>query len=75
MTIHRMMVIAIRQKGEPMNHDYAHCADFRSDCPKKCFRGQLVRDLVNHLILPRGVSWVHFAGTEECKRKERRNDG
>ena len=28
-----------------MNHDNAHCLDYKDDCPKECFRGQLVRDL------------------------------
>lgn len=29
-----------------MNHDYAHCLDYEDDCPKNCFRGELVRDLI-----------------------------
>ena len=52
-----------------MNHDYAHCADYESRCPKDCFRGELVRDLRARgdlAWLP--VSWVHFKGTDECKR-------
>lgn len=32
-----------------MNHDYSHCAGFSPDCPKKCFRAQLVRDLKLHI--------------------------
>ena len=52
-----------------MNHDYAHCADFKDECPKDCFRAQLVRDLENIPIWYR-VSWMHFKGTEECKKKE-----
>lgn len=50
-----------------MNHDYAHCADFKDDCPKECFRAQLARDLEN---IPkwRWVSWMHFKDTDECKR-------
>lgn len=54
-----------------MNHDYAHCLDYSKDCPSKCFRAELVRDLHrrNDLWL-KPVSWMHFKGTEECKRKE-----
>ena len=56
-----------------MNHDYAHCSGFQSDCPKDCFRAELVRDLKLHITdirLP--VSWINFLGTAECKRKDRR---
>lgn len=28
-----------------MNHDYTHCADYSSSCPKKCFRAELAEDL------------------------------
>ena len=51
-----------------MNHDYAHCMDYTEDCPKECFRGQLVRDL-DGVPISR-VQWVSFKGTEECKKKE-----
>ena len=54
-----------------MNHDYAHCLDFREDCPKKCFRAQLVRDLETRsdlMCIP--LTWAHFVGIEECKRWE-----
>lgn len=53
-----------------MNHDYAHCMDFEDDCPKECFRAQLARDLAEHSIWWRGLSYTHFKGTEECKKKE-----
>ena len=52
-----------------MNHDYAHCADFNDDCPEACFRAQLSRDLENVPIW-HPVTWMHFNGTEECKKKE-----
>ena len=57
-----------------MNHDYAHCIDFEEDCPKKCFRAQLVRELKEYgKLSPYGVnfpvSWQHFKGTMECKKK------
>ena len=54
-----------------MNHDYAHCSDFSKDCPSKCFRAELVRDLHRRNDLwAKPVSWMHFKGTEECKKKE-----
>lgn len=50
-----------------MNHDYAHCADYKKDiCPKKCFRGELVRDLAFYPTLRLIVSWQNFKDTEEC---------
>ena len=55
-----------------MNHDASHCLDYRSYCPKKCYRAQLTEELKhrNDLIwLP--VSWMHFLGTNECERKVR----
>ena len=40
-----------------MNHDYAHCADFKDDCPKKCFRAKLVRDLQKYgKLAPYGIT-------------------
>ena len=54
-----------------MNHDYAHCLNFREDCPQKCFRAQLVKDLKLHstdIRLP--VTWLDFRGTAECMRKD-----
>lgn len=50
-----------------MNHDYAHCSDYKPSCPEKCFRAQLARDIENN-PQPR-VSYISFEGTEECKRK------
>lgn len=50
-----------------MNHDYEHCADYDNKCPKKCFRGQLVRDLKHYPWLR--VAWMNFKGTEECLLK------
>ena len=46
-----------------MNHDYAHCADFKETCPMDCFRAQLVRDLKNNP--QRFTSWIHFSETNE----------
>lgn len=53
-----------------MNHDYAHCMDYSPDCPKNCFRAKLERDLAEHPIWWRGLSYMHLKGTEECKKKE-----
>lgn len=51
-----------------MNHDYAHCSDFKETCPLDCFRAQLVRDLK---VNPRRfASWIHFCGTGECPLEE-----
>ena len=50
-----------------MNHDYAHCADYKRDiCPKECFRGQLTRQDLG--IRPELLycSYMNFKGTEEC---------
>ena len=58
-----------KKGGDGMNHDYAHCVDFKDDCPKECFRAQLARDLENVPIwYP--VSWMHLKGMEECKKEE-----
>ena len=53
-----------------MNHDYAHCLDFKESCPKSCFRAQLMRDLDVDPIRLVGIplTYMHFADTEECKR-------
>lgn len=58
-----------------MNHDYAHCMDYRDDCPMECFRARLTRDLNNRTDLPwKPYSWMHFNGTDECKREESQHD-
>ena len=62
-----------------MNHDHAHCADFTEKCPKKCFRAQLVRDLQKYgKLAPYAInfpiSWQHFEGTKECRKKGKSND-
>ena len=55
-----------------MNHDYAHCIDFTDDCPKDCFRAELVREALDkHWAI---VDWMHFKGDEpvtECREYER----
>ena len=54
-----------------MNHDYAHCSDYRKDCPKDCFRAQITKELMQRTDLA-GIplTWMSFKGTEGCKRKE-----
>lgn len=52
-----------------MNHDYAHCIDFKDDCPKECFRAQLVRDLERNFPYME-VSWMNFKDTHECELKK-----
>lgn len=52
-----------------MNHDYAHCIDFKDDCPKDCFRAQLVRDLEKNFPTME-VAWMNFKDTFECKLKK-----
>ena len=55
-----------------MNHDYAHCMDYRDDCPMECFRARLTKDALDkHYTI---VSFMHFEGTDECKREERQHD-
>ena len=58
-----------------MNHDYAHCRDFKDDCPKGCFRAQLVRDLYERSFSEKiVVSWANLKGTEECPLKGETNE-
>ncbi len=48
-----------------MNHDAAHCADYKKSCPKSCYRAQLTEELKRiQYFLP--TSWCHFKGTKEC---------
>lgn len=52
-----------------MNHDYAHCADFKPSCPRNCFRAKLERDLrtngMNYVGIP--ISYVHFKESGMCQ--------
>lgn len=60
----------IQNRRLQMNHDYAHCADYKKGvCPTECFRGQLVRDLNRHPML-KNISFASFKGTDECELKE-----
>ena len=50
-----------------MNHDATHCADYKKDCPKTCYRAELTADLLKtHYPLP--TSWANFEGTDECPK-------
>ena len=60
-------------EGKTMNHDYAHCIDFKDDCPKECFRAQLVRDLERNFPYME-VSWMNFKDTHECELKKVKNN-
>lgn len=54
-----------------MNHDYAHCMDYRDDCPMECFRARLTKEAFDKKLT---VSFMHLEGTDECKRKESQDD-
>ena len=49
-----------------MNHDYTQCIDFTDDCPKDCFRAQLMRDFElnwkKYINIP--ISYAHFKHEE-----------
>lgn len=49
-----------------MNHDAAHCANYKKDCPDSCYRAQLTKELLDYERYPFPVSWVKFGGTDEC---------
>ena len=49
-----------------MNHNAAHCSDYREgDCPATCYRALLTREL-RKMNREQIVPWAHFKGTEEC---------
>lgn len=59
-----------------MNHDAAHCLDWRLDCPRECYRAQLTLEveLCDDL---KGIplTWAFLGGSDEClKRKENHNE-
>lgn len=56
-----------------MNHDYAHCLDYTEKCPKKCFCGELVRDL-KEVPYPLPVSWMRLKDTEECMKEQKHDN-
>ena len=60
----------VQKRGDNMNHDYAHCSDYRKDCPKNCFRAQLTKDLKQRTdLLGLPFTWMSFKGTKECKKE------
>lgn len=52
-----------------MNHDYAHCLDYKADkCPKSCFRAQLTEELKQNIDrVDFMVLWANFKGTQYCE--------
>ena len=50
-----------------MNHDATHCLDCKADCPKKCYRAELTREL-RRIYYPLPTAWAHFKGTKECPK-------
>ena len=59
-----------------MNHDYAHCADFTTKCPKNCFRAKLERDLRTNHFTYGGmlISYVHFKESGMCQMDDEGED-
>ena len=56
-----------------MNHDFTHCADYSSGCPKKCFRAKLTEELeLRSDLIGLTFSWAHFKNTDECPRWPRK---
>ena len=55
-----------------MNHDYEHCAEYKDGvCPKRCFRGELVRDLDrNPSLANKPISWMMLKGSKGCLLKD-----
>ncbi len=51
-----------------MNHDVTHCANYKIDCSKECYRAQVTKDLLKNYS-NKIVSWAHFEGTDECMRE------
>lgn len=51
-----------------MNHDRVHCANYSDDCPKGCFRGELVRDLKRKYKdrWDSNASFADLEGTDGC---------
>ena len=58
-----------------MNHDAAHCLDYKKDkCPKTCYRAKLTEELRNiDYRLP--TSWAHFKGAKYCPIRKEVKDG
>lgn len=54
-----------------MNHDYAHCMDYRYDCPMECFRARLTKEALDKHYT---MGFMHFENTDECKREDGRNE-
>ena len=57
-----------------MNHENAHCLEFRKDCPQECRRAQMSRDLENQNMAGTWVSYASFIGTDECPKRKEKNE-
>ena len=53
-----------------MNHDATHSADWKTGCPKSCYRAELTADL-RKKFYPLPTSWAHFKGTNECPKTQK----
>ena len=60
-----------------MNHDYAHCLDFKPSCPRSCFRARLARDLQANKEQYIGMtfSYMHFRESGLCQIDEEEQEG
>lgn len=60
-----------------MNHDYAHCLDFKPSCPRACFRAKLERDLQKNKEQYIGMtfSYMRFRGCGLCQIDEEEQEG
>lgn len=51
-----------------MNHDAAHCYDYKPGvCPKSCYRAQLTEEL-NRIYYDLPTTWAYFKGTRYCPK-------
>ena len=60
-----------------MNHDYAHCLDFKPSCPRSCFRARLARDLQTNMEQYIGMtfSYMRFRGSGLCQIEDDEQEG
>lgn len=48
-----------------MNHDACHCADYKSSCPRTCYRARLTKEYFDYGY-PLEVYWGHMRETTTC---------
>lgn len=56
-----------------MNHDATHCYDHSDECPKDCYRAQLVEDL-RRTKYPWPVAWAMLKHTDLCPKWPKKED-